>query len=146
MTCDGPVGSGRAPSPRRVLLAGCCALAMACSRVDLPPPTRALVFEEADSGRSVVLPVGAAFDVRLSSRPGTGYAWDVGQVDRGVVVERDPAGSAPMGPPRPGSAARETFHFRGPGRRHHCARARLPAAVGARRAAPRTFRLEVTVR
>ena len=133
------------PLSRALCLLGSAVLTAGCSRALPQPSSAGQVLTEADSGRSLVLPVGARFEVRLSSRPGTGYTWGVKHVDPEVVAQQGPSTSKPVGAAQPGSAALEAIPFvaRGPGA------TRLEMAYGRpweKGATPaETFTLDVTV-
>lgn len=133
------------PLSRALCLMGSVVFTAGCSRGFPQPSSAGQVLTEGDSGRSLVLPVGASFEVRLPSRPGTGYTWAVTHVDPEVVAQQGPSSSQPVGAAQPGSAALEAIPFvaRGPGA------TQLEIAYGRawEKGAPpaRTFTLDVTV-
>ena len=133
------------PLRRAVCLLGAVVFTAGCSRGLPQPPPAGRVLTEIDSDRSLVLPVGATFEVRLPSRPGTGYTWGVTHADPKVVAQQGPPSSQPVGPAQPGRAALETLPFvaRGPGATKLEIAYRRPWEQGAPPA--RTFTLEVTV-
>jgi len=134
------------PARLALYLLGCAAVAAGCSRgLPRPSPVRQ-VLTDADSGKRLVLPVGGTFEVRLPSRPGTGYAWGVARADAEILVQRGAPDSQPVGPARPGGPALEsiTFLARGPGTTRLELAYRRPWEQGAPPA--RTFTLDVTVR
>jgi inhibitor of cysteine peptidase len=130
---------------RALCLVGSVVFTAGCSRALPQASSAGQVLTEADSGRSLVLPVGARFEVRLPSRPGTGYTWGVTHVDPEVVAEQGPSSSQPVGRAQAGSAALEAIPFvaRGPGATRLEIAYRRPWEKGAPPA--RTFTLDVTV-
>jgi inhibitor of cysteine peptidase len=67
-------------------------------------------FTAADSGRSVALPAGTAFTVRLQSNGSTGYQWQLNAIDQAVVAN---TGQIYIGPavPIPGAGGFEEWDF-----------------------------------
>lgn len=90
------------------------AVVAACGQSSQQEPTGAAVtqpdtqtsFTEADNGKTVTLPVNAAFDVVVKGNPSTGFGWEVSAVDEAVVklagdpdYESDNADSGMVGVP-----------------------------------------------
>jgi inhibitor of cysteine peptidase len=62
-----------------------------------PKPCQMICLTEADNGRVVELDAGAIIHLQLGWQPGTGYEWQVGELDRGVVMPlaRDTSAQSP---------------------------------------------------
>ncbi len=130
---------------RALCLVGSVVFTAGCSRGFPQPSSAGQVLTEGDSGRSLVLQAGARFEVRLPSRPGTGYTWGVTHVDGKILAQQGPSSSQPVGPAQPGSAALEVIRFLalGPGATRLEIAYGRPWETGAPPA--RTFTLDVTV-
>ena len=74
-------------------------------------PAAPTVLTQADSGKSITLAVGATLTTQLRANSGTGYTWEVTQVDRSVVSPQGPATSQPVGQAMPGGRTMETISF-----------------------------------
>ncbi len=133
------------PLRRALCLVGSVVFTTGCSRAFPQPSSAGQVLTEGDSGRSLVLPVGARFEVRLPSRPGTGYTWGVTRIDGKILAQQGPSSSQPIGRAQPGSAASEAIPFvaLGPG----ATRLEIAYRRSWEEGSPpsRTFTLDVTV-
>ena len=84
--------------------------------IQVPPGPAMTVLSDAQNGATVAVAAGQALEVRLSSRPGTGYAWQVVQGPPAVVIVRQGYGPAP-GPylkTRAGRLGQQVFDVRAP--------------------------------
>lgn len=110
-----------APEAARVLACALCAAALgACGAPteagpgdragDQPADAEARVFTDEDSGRTVEMPAGMRFEVRLGEIPGTGYGWRVdGPVPETLALVSDEL--LPADPAMPGAEQAHVFVF-----------------------------------
>ncbi len=76
----------------------------------LPAAGAALELNDAESGRSVSVPVGETVTVTLAGNPTTGYLWELTGIERTVLTpDAEPGFSADS--PLAGSGGRFTFRF-----------------------------------
>jgi inhibitor of cysteine peptidase len=74
------------------------------------PSPKAREFTASDNGRTVTLPTGTHFTVRLASNITTGYSWQLDALDQAVVLN---SGNNYIGPaaPMPGAGGYEDWDF-----------------------------------
>ena len=116
--------------------------------IQVPPGPAIPVLSDAQNGATVSVAAGQVLEVRLSSRPDTGYAWQVVQGPPAVAVIRQGYGPAP-GPylkTRGGPLGQQVFDVRvppTPGRAVALALAYKP--VGRRLAFARVWRIRLSI-
>ncbi len=84
--------------------------------IQVPPGPAIPVLSDAQNGATVAVAAGQVLEVRLSTRPGTGYAWQMVQGPPAVAMLRQGYGPAP-GPHLKTKAARigqQVFDVRAP--------------------------------
>ena len=84
--------------------------------IQVPPGPAIPVLSDTQNGATVGVAAGQMLEVRLSSRPGTGYAWQVVQGPPAVAIIRQGYGPAP-GPylkTRMGRLDEQVFDVRAP--------------------------------
>ena len=87
--------------------------------VQVSPPAVQRVLSEPQNGATVPLAVGKTLEVRLLSRPSTGYAWEVLRAPPDLLVTRRSATAAQPGPQPFGPTRAQAFDVEargGPGR------------------------------
>ncbi|WP_174299243.1 protease inhibitor I42 family protein [Caulobacter sp. S45] len=116
--------------------------------IQVPPGPAIPVLSDAQNSAEVAVAAGQVLEVRLSTRPGTGYAWQVVQGPPAVTVIRQGYGPAP-GPylrTRNGQLGQQVFDVRAPstpGRIVALALAYRP--VGRRLAFARIWRIRLSI-
>ncbi len=116
--------------------------------IQVPPGPAVPVLSDAQNGATVGVAPGQMLQVRLSSRPDTGYAWQVVQGPPAVAVIRQGYGPAP-GPylkTRMGRLGQQVFDVRAPatpGRAVALALAYKP--IGRRLAFGRVWRVRLSI-
>ena len=77
---------------------------------------RSVLVTEADAGKEVLLALGDVLEVRLQARPGTGYRWEVRQVDTSVLEAQGGVVFKPSPSVSPGGQVVQALQFRTSGR------------------------------
>ncbi len=75
-----------------------------------PPRSETQEFTASDNGRSITLPDGTHFTVRLESNVTTGYQWQLAALDQAVVLNTGNRYVAPE-TPLPGAGGSEEWDF-----------------------------------
>jgi predicted secreted protein len=98
-----------------------------------------------DSGKSLTVPVGGPLTVKLKAAAGTGYTWDVTQIDSNILAQQGPPTREPVDPSQTGGPTHQVFSFvaKAAGTTHLEIALHRPWEKGA---ATRTFALDVTVK
>lgn len=78
------------------------------------PAAPDLPLTDKDNGKQVTLAIGQELTLALESNPSTGFAWEVADLNAGLLVQvGDPEYKAPQsGAPLVGAAGTQVFHFK----------------------------------